>query len=133
VKFNTSREQLAWAAGFFDGEGHIRNQDYGTLRLTVTQVDTRPLARFIMAVKCLGNVIGPYGDSRGKRQPVYMFSASSFEEVQAIVAMLWCFLSAPKREQVVKAFRDRREYLDAKLASGLSQREYGPYLHTKGA
>ena len=60
------REELAWAAGFFDGEGcfsYTEKARYGVA--TITQADIRPLDRFKTAVR-VGNVYGPYD----KKYPV---------------------------------------------------------------
>ena len=58
--------ELAWAAGFFDGEGtttlhrHKQNK-LGYMRVSVMQFyDPECLYRFQKAVGGLGHVIGPY-------------------------------------------------------------------------
>lgn len=67
---NSSEIELAWAAGFFDGEGHSRwntnidavdgRRAYGTFAAIVAQVEREPLDRFMAAVGGLGKVYGPY-------------------------------------------------------------------------
>lgn len=107
--------ELAWAAGFFDGEGCVSGGlklggSKGTsnykarpyITLHCGQTDRYPLERFDAAVQHLGRFYGPY-NHKGKKtyhRPWWQYSASTFEKVQAIVAMLWPFLSEPKREQV---------------------------------
>ena len=99
------REELAWAAGFFDGEGYIAARNgkgvkaYRLLmRMNITQKDRRVLDRFAAAVG-LGRVYGPY---RGDRH-MLQFSCEGFERVQAIVGMIWAWLSPVKREQARRA------------------------------
>ena len=104
----TWREELAWCAGFFDGEGHIgtgigRIKGKWTarpLRLNVSQTDRFVLDRFRDAVG-IGRVSGPF--DRSKRRPnesaVFYYQVSRFAYVQAVVALLWTWLSPVKREQ----------------------------------
>jgi len=99
------RTELAWAAGFFDGEGHAyfasrldrrRGLWSPTQGLIVTQGEPGTLHRFRAALG-LGRVIGPYRN--GKYRPMYQWRVGSFEETQAAIALLWNFLSPPKRQQ----------------------------------
>jgi len=101
------REELAWAAGFFDGEGYVGHMNhldkrdgrlYSSPKLSVGQVRREPLNRFALAVG-VGSVRGPYGPYKGQVQPIHAFRLEGFEKVQAMAAMLWVFLSEPKREQ----------------------------------
>ena len=104
------REELAWAAGFFDGEGHVGTGRPTSKRLdlylSISQVERRVLDRFRAAVGC-GKVDGPYlhpvSVKRGNEQPRYYFQTQRFEYVQAIITMLWTFLSPVKREQALRA------------------------------
>jgi hypothetical protein len=92
--------ELAWAAGFFDGEGSVfwRGQIRKELCLTVAQADIRPLIRFANAVGFPG-VRGPYIPRNMNGKSYYVYSVNSHVRVQAIVAMLWKFLSEPKQSQ----------------------------------
>lgn len=103
--FEPNREELAWAAGFFDGEGSIsvsapqhKHSIGRALKIAIAQVDRRPLDRFIRAMGNVGNVKGPY-KPLSKGRLYYEFQTTKFEDVQAIVGMLWTFLSQPKREK----------------------------------
>lgn len=106
------REELAWAAGFFDGEGTTNaymqssRPHLGTvLQLTISQVDRRTLERFLQAVG-VGKI---YYIDRSEGNPIHTFKVSRFELVQHVVAQLWPWLSDQKKEQATKAFRS---YLD---------------------
>jgi hypothetical protein len=102
--------ELAWAAGFFDGEGCIsvgRRAVYpekgivnSRLRLvvTVTQAHPQPLERFRRAVGDLGSIKGPKQNGPNGQQ-IWIWRTSSFEYAQATIAMLWRFLSVPKQAQ----------------------------------
>lgn len=97
--------ELAWAAGFFDAEGyagaylHHRGHVH-TARIALSQggAGLPPiLERFRRAVGGHGHLIGPV------RGYLYYWTAGSFETVQAVIAMLWPWLSRPKRTQVRRA------------------------------
>ena len=93
--------ELAWAAGFFDGEGcttAVSRAPSGGFRFQsqVCQVELAVLERFKTAVG-VGRIYGPY--SRPNRQDHYRFQTASFEDTQAMIALLWKWLSEPKRQQ----------------------------------
>lgn len=104
------REQLAWAAGLFDGEGSTglhKIKTGGTARscsLSVAQAySPEVLGRFRDAVG-VGTVYGPYQSSgRQKCGPIWYFKVSTFESVQAVIAKLWPWLSGVKRQQASRA------------------------------
>lgn len=103
-----SREELSWAAGFFDGEGtvsttkrtHAKNRYIYT---SVAQAEPTTLVRLQKAVGGLGHLSGPKSRQRPHWQPLWKWQANSFEHCQAVVAMLWHWLSGPKRKQAVEA------------------------------
>src|SRR5262245_57487345 len=97
------REALAWAAGFFDGEGntHLTKQGYIVMKVGQTDDARECLLRFQAAVHGLGRIYGPYSNN-GKnqsRRPYHVWEVAKFETAQAVVAMLWPWLSGPKRRQ----------------------------------
>jgi hypothetical protein len=97
-----NREELAWAAGFFDGEGCTGLRSRG-ISVSVNQTDPRPLLRFQGAVLGLGVMSGPLiHKNKPAWSPRWTWAAQNFEDVQAVVAMLWIFLSEPKREQALR-------------------------------
>jgi hypothetical protein len=99
-------KELAWAAGFFDGEGSVyRYKGQGALRLQIAQVDRRPLDRFRAAVLEIGRVNGPYPNKGLNRKPYWSWNVTSVESGQAVIALLWRFLSGPKREQIKNSIR----------------------------
>ena len=110
VLFAPDREELAWAAGFFDGEGNIRarvDKYHNAFVVQIAQTDRRPLERFQAAVGGIGVIYGPYAPSSRKTKPhhnlAYAYHTNRFEHTQAVAAMLWSFLSPPKREQARSA------------------------------
>lgn len=102
-----NREELAWAAGFFDGEGYIGflQVAHSPLRISIAQIDRQVLDRFRESVG-LGKVYGPYTyKNRPTFKPYFEFTARTHEPVQAIVAMLYQFLSPVKQAQCLNALR----------------------------
>lgn len=101
--------ELAWAAGFFDGEGHTglqsKSQKYRYLRLTVGQTEPTTLERFQKAVG-YGNITGPY-PRKGTRKDVWVWQTTSKKAHEALNRLL-PYLSGPKREQARLAIANER-------------------------
>jgi hypothetical protein len=97
---NINREEIAWAAGFFDGEGSTLLSKKYQVSLSIGQSgDEAPpiLERMNHALGALGTVRGPY--VRGTHKPAYVLSIVGFERTQAVIAMMWPWLTQPKRDQ----------------------------------
>lgn len=98
-----NREELAWAAGFFDGEGCASlSAQRGPAstpspRLSIAQVDPRPLYRLQSAIG-RGTIRTTTPANPNHRQQ-WILTVSGWRGAQAVIAMLWGFLSEPKREQ----------------------------------
>ena len=94
------REDYAWAAGLFEGEGSFclasarRTQPNATLSMC----DEGTVKRFHEVIGC-GQFYGPW-QNKGKGQngaPYWRWSATSYENVQAALAMMWPWLSPRRR------------------------------------
>lgn len=102
-----NREELAWAAGFFDGEGNTNTYDSRAtggrlgIQLAVTQIHRSTLERF-QGILRAGRIYGPYFTKSG-RHGQYTLKVRGFEQVQAAVAVLWPWLTPVKREQAALA------------------------------
>lgn len=108
----TKREELAWAAGFFDGEGCFtitkdKNGVPAYARCSINQIHPEVLLRFQAAVE-LGKVSGPYFKGN-KRQPLYHFQCTDYYGTKAIYELLHPFLGSIKREQGRMVFEQARE------------------------
>jgi hypothetical protein len=98
--------ELAWAAGLFDGEGTFTESHgcqgpnrYVQHRAKLNMTDEDVVRRFHIAVG-VGTVIAvPVPKKYPHYKPQWMWGVSRFEGVQAVIAMLWPFLSAPKRKR----------------------------------
>lgn len=97
--------ELAWAAGFYDGEGgcyaHLDKRD-GSVRIQISlkQVDIRPLERFKSAVG-VGNIRGPYQGNKAYHQGQYRWYAYS-QNAYTFLEKIYDYLSEPKKEQINK-------------------------------
>jgi hypothetical protein len=104
----TWREELAWAAGFWDGEGCTSIHKQGNnATASVHQVDdeVESLYRFHNAVLGVGKIYGPYQAKKGNHQPYFSWHVSGGSKVQAVIAMLWPFLGNIKKEQAANVLK----------------------------
>lgn len=106
------RERLAWAGGFFDGEGHVGGEgDHGYPGINIKQAGSysqvpEVFPRFRDAVCGLGYIYGPmFAAEQMEHLPQWAFEAHGFEAVQAIFAMLWPWLGPVKRAQFAIVLR----------------------------
>lgn len=100
------REELAWAAGYFDGDGcfhaSLRTRPSGSsytyTSAVIHSTDEELLQRFLAVVR-IGKVTVVRG-AKGNRKPVWQWRVQSFEQVQAVGAMLWPWLGTYRRTQL---------------------------------
>lgn len=98
--------ELAWAAGFFDGEGTFYRRSRRSRKefnIEVSQRDRRVLDRFNEAVGH-GKVINRNG--RGATKPHFMWVCYRREDVYSTVNKLWPYLGEVKKEQIIRATDD---------------------------
>lgn len=97
----TRETDLAWAAGFIDGDGCFSVIQQCYFRVTVTQVDKRPLLR-LAKIFGVGQVKGPY--ARSINRPVksntsrYNWTVTGLQALR-IYKLVEPYLSEPKLEQ----------------------------------
>jgi len=103
------RVHLAWAAGFFDGEGSTMvhadesRPGYFRLEVAVPQADhdgvPAVLLRFQDAMGGLGRIVGPDADD------LYKWTSRGRLEAMAVVALIWDYLGPVKRTQANNAMK----------------------------
>lgn len=106
-----TREELAWAAGFFDGEGCTSATRHSVV-LSISQLlsNVDCLIRFRDAIG-FGKLHGPYYHRRtrgGLHAPNMRLHITNFEQVQATMAMMWLWLGPAKKRQYIHKLRDTR-------------------------
>ena len=98
------RHELAWAAGFFDGEGWAGKSKRG-IQARVNQADIsgvpEVLTRLQRALGGLGNVGGP--DVKPDRRPLYRWTVSSRSDVGLLLDLLKPWLGSVKLLQLSRA------------------------------
>lgn len=107
--------ELAWAAGFFDGEGNAYFKNGGSFALQAAQVHREPLDRFRAAVGT-GKVYGPYKARAGNRQPYYSYAVSGLKAEEAYTS-LRPYLSSIKRQQADAALSVYSQHVKYKRLS----------------
>ncbi len=101
--------ELAWAAGFYDGEGSCSGRynrhgnRRGYLRFNLGQKDPRPLHRFHRAMG-VGQI---YVVSKNGK-PYYEWMATNMIDTAVVANLLWPYLSEPKREQYARKYEEAR-------------------------
>jgi len=106
------REQLAWAAGFFVGEGttnYCESNGSRNLKISIPQVEREPLDRFATIVG-FGKIYGPYAARTAKSRPQFLYHINGFEKCQALIALLWFWLSTAKKQQACRALLAKKEF-----------------------
>lgn len=98
IAANWSRENIAWAAGLFEGEGCIRTTPE-TAQLSLAMSDEDVVRRFL-AVIGIGAVYGPTVDKRKPTyKPMWKWCVGGSAKVQAVLAALWAFLGERRKKK----------------------------------
>lgn len=109
-----NREDLAWAAGIYEGEGSLY-VCRRTMLMSVKMTDLDVLQR-LRDVMGFGVVYGPYTLLNfPQRKPTYAWQVGNFEGMQAACAFFWPWLGMRRRAKIVEvlttiATRPRRRY-----------------------
>jgi hypothetical protein len=106
--FMPTETEVAWAAGFFDGEGNCAYYpDCRHFRMTIEQASVEKpavLVRFRKIVGC-GRIGGPYTPPSRKKNwtPVWRIACHNAADVQKVMDLLYPYLSSTKRKQYRQA------------------------------
>jgi hypothetical protein len=113
-----NREQLAWAAGLFEGEGCFSTSTRRTRRpgaptsrkcaaqINMTDHDVVSRFREVMGFGSIRSI----KQAQPHHKPQLKWVASSFEHFQATVALLWPWLGARRRARAKELLQEAREY-----------------------
>lgn len=104
-EYVASETELAWAAGFFDGEGttsvlKTQRDKYAYLRMSVSQKQRECLERFL-------NIVQKGKIYKGNTREIHSWDCYKKDDVEDVLTYLWPYLSQIKKEQAQKA----REYV----------------------
>lgn len=94
------REDLAWAAGFFDGEGCFSHSKRSSMVAQITNSDPDILRRFQLLIG-QGKIYGPYRyeTTFGNNKERWVYASTGNENVQHVLGSLWFRLGRAKREK----------------------------------
>lgn len=105
---NYEADKIAWAAGFFEGEGSIyawpgkRKLD-GTYnnycKLWVTNTDESTIDLFSSCLNDIGRKFGPYHQGAAHHKEYWTYNITSFERVQFVISAFWPWLSPRRKEK----------------------------------
>jgi hypothetical protein len=99
------RHELAWAAGFFDGEGWAAQNKTRGVQARINQADSdgipAVLLRFQSALGGLGRIGGP--TKKPDRKDLYRWSVSSRADVELVLQLLKPWLGPVKLLQLSRA------------------------------
>lgn len=109
-----SKEDLAWLAGFWDGEGCVsplksgKYKYYPVFSLSQAGDEGYELCQRVLdSCGIFGGISGPY--TSGTYKPVYKVRISGYEKVQALLSMCWPWLSNTKRVQASAILTEYRK------------------------
>jgi hypothetical protein len=107
VPYAYQRDDVAWAAGLFEGEGCISLSNKGgpAARLSVSMTDEDVIRRFHKVVRVGYVYKTALRNPRYKQQ--WCWSAHSHEACQFVIAMLWRWLGSRRRgraHEVLKTY-----------------------------
>lgn len=129
TEVSLNKEELAWAAGFYDGEGctSYRNKSKLIPTLNIGQADPYVLQRFKSAVGDLGSIYGPfYCKKYPNRKPQWNYQSGGFESTQVILSRIWNWLSPGKKTQAATVFKNYKDRLkntpDTRMNIGVCKR-----------
>ena len=110
--------EVAWAAGFFDGEGTVsvgtdpRTGRYSAINMEIPQSSAAGLPDVLVRfhrIVGVGNVTGPHEPrSPWSRLPQYRWRSGALDDVEHVAALLWTRLGPTKRKQLDTSIRLRR-------------------------
>lgn len=99
--------QLAWVAGFFEGEGNFgpnkKKGRYLCPVVQIAQVGREPLD-YVQKVMGLGKVKGPYGPYKSNKQAYYVYMAYGQDALLFVDRVLPYLFN--KGEQVKRTLKD---------------------------
>ena len=96
LRTGATASSIAWVAGLFEGEGCFTPRGNHGWCATIKMTD-EDVVRKVHRVLGIGWVCGPYQTANTAHKPTWAWVVSSFQDVQAVAAMLWEHLGARRR------------------------------------
>lgn len=94
-----SNEELAWCAGFFDGEGSTsilkaQRDQYAYIRMSISQKYPELLEKF-------KGIVGAGSIYKAKKREIYSWDCYKQDEVLRVLELLWPYLGETKKNQAI--------------------------------
>lgn len=97
ISDNWSRENIAWAAGLFEGEGCIvTGSPHNRWRLTLSSTDEDVIRKFAVIVG-VGGVLGPQRHKNPKWKPIWTWWCTGGEKTTALLAAFYPLLGERRK------------------------------------
>lgn len=97
-----SEIELAWAAGFFEGEGCVTyggtSTGYAYAKATIGTTDPDVLLKFQRAVG-MGKIYGPYEQKNKRHKVFWVWNLHGRDKVLQLQELLWPWLGQRRQEQ----------------------------------
>lgn len=109
----SNRAELAWAAGFFDGEGSTfvaSRGHYPVIGISQSDDDGVPavLVRFRDAVGGFGHINGPFRLGDDDYKVKWIYRVHGYEMVRAVIGQIWPWLGTVKQVQAASTLLEYR-------------------------
>ena len=119
--------ELAWAAGFFDGEGCTYYEGRRSIRLSVVQ--TQADGELPVTLVRFKDAVGGFGyfnrrPTRDDWSPSWSWSLGKRDEARAVLVALWPYLSQPKKDQAERVLAKADAYECKPRGKGPPLREH---------
>ena len=102
IAANWTRENIAWAAGLFEGEGSISIKRQ-TAQLSLGMTDEDVVRRFYSIIG-IGKIYGPYRDKRKlTHKQMWIWTIGGARQCQAVLAALWNHLGKRRKHKAEEA------------------------------
>lgn len=117
-----TRENLAWAAGLFEGEGSFtfaRRGKYVSIVAELGMTDEDRVRRFHEIVGA-GSVTTHSNPAKAHWKTIHVWKTGSFEGVQSVIALLWEWLGPRRRnraKEILKLYHEGKNIRRFTLAS----------------
>jgi hypothetical protein len=118
--------ELAWAAGFYDGEGSTFLAAAGGQGLRspcceVNQVRPEVLHRFHAAVGGIGSMRLRPDRLKRRPHPMWSWTTRNWRSTQTVLTMLWPYLDVVKRAQATTVFLEYQAQASASPKLGIAR------------
>ena len=115
MPYKINREDLAWAGGFFDGEGCVSHQyinrtnkdgsKYRNPKIHVSQSGDTELLEKFKSIVGVGTIREQKSKHLTAKLTRFDYQAGGFENVQFVVGILWNFIGTQKKNQAKKVLQ----------------------------